>query len=212
MRIHNFGSPSQTLRNKLTLVVLGRSGSGKGTQADFIVRRLQKEGVRHFETGRFLRELMKKKNLTTEIGRGVMSAGRLFPAWFAAYTWLREIIEKGHADKHLIYDGAPRLRWEAELIDAVMRWHNRPLSICLFIDIGEREATKRLLRRGRRDDDRAAIRNRLKFFIKYVSKSIRYYKEHGRLISINGEQSPENVWREIDSKLKKRLGKRWPSR
>lgn len=202
----------ESLKNKLTLVVLGRSGSGKGTQAEFIVKKLQKKGgVRHFETGRFLRDILKKKNVTSDLGKKVMREGKLFPSWFAAYTWLKELIEKGHADKHLVYDGAPRQLWEAELIDWVMDWHGRSKALCVRIDISEEEAMRRLLKRGRKDDERRAIKNRLAFFRKYVVKTWKYYESHGRLIHVNGEQSIKDVWREIDLKLKKRLKKKWPS-
>lgn len=199
------------LKNKLTLVVLGRSGVGKGTQAEFILKRLRRRGVHHLETGRFLRKLLEKPNPTTILARQIMERGELFPSWFPAFTWLKELIEKGHGGKHLVFDGAPRRIWEAELVDDVMAWHRRSLSLCIYLELNEKEAIRRLLSRGRRDDTAAAIRNRLSFFSKNVLPVVRYYKDRGRLISIDGSPSPEVVFAEIDKQLVRRLGKKWPS-
>src|SRR3989344_2807679 len=110
-------------QSKLTLCVVGRSVSGKGVQADQLLRLLHSR-VHHVETGRFLREIIyKRKNETTRRARRFMGQGRLMPLWFASYTWLREFIERGKADKHLLFDGAPRRVSEARLIDEVLAWH-----------------------------------------------------------------------------------------
>ena len=192
-------------------MVLGRSGCGKGTQAKFVMRRLGK-WARHMETGRFLRSLVRKNNPTATRGREVMQKGGLFPAWFAAFTWLKELIEKGAADKHLIFDGAPRKVWEAELIDEVMKWHGRSLPLCIYVDVSLKEATRRLLERGRADDTRAVIQNRMSFFARDVMPVLKFYRKHDRLIHVNGNLLPNAVWSELERKLSRRLGKIWPRR
>mgnify|MGYP003394229217 CR=1 FL=1 len=197
--------------NKLTLVFLGRSGCGKGTQAKFVLERLRSSGVFHMETGRFLRELLGKNNITTELARTrIMEQGGLFPWWFPMFLWLREIIERGEGDKHMVGDGTPRRLSEAKFLDDVFAWHNRPLPICIYIDVSDKEATRRLLSRGRADDTRLAIRNRLKYFPKDVLPVVRYYQRHKRLIHIDGSLAPELVSQQIDHLLAKRLGKSWP--
>lgn len=191
-----------------TIIVLGRSGSGKGTQAQFILEKLKKQGVDHLETGRFLRGILKKyRNTTTALAKSAMKRGKLFPDWFAAYCLLKEIIEKGTADKHWVFDGAPRSVWQAELIDDLARWHGRPLPLAVHINVGEKEATQRLLLRARTDDQHRSIRNRMKFFAKSVVPTINYYKSKGRLLIVNGEQSVEGVRRDIEKAFKKHWSK-----
>ena len=203
---------SNELGNKLTLVFLGRSGCGKGTQAQFVLERLKSQGVFHMETGRFLRELLEKKNVTTELARTkIMEQGGLFPWWFPMYLWLREVIEHGEADKHLVGDGTPRRVAEAKFLDDLFEWHGRSLPVCIYIDISDDEATKRLLDRGRADDNEKAIRGRLQYFPKDVLPVISYYKRHRRLVHIDGSLSPELVWKQIDRRLAKRLGEKWPA-
>lgn len=202
------------LKNKLTIVVLGRSGSGKGTQAALIVKRLGgKKKVVRLETGRFFREFAKNyKNPTAEFAEELLKKGKLFPGWFPAFVWLKELIERGSAAKHWVMDGAPRRVWEAELVDEVMIDHKRPLSICIYVDTDMKEAIKRLLLRGRSDDNIKAIRNRMKFFNGEVLKVIDYYQKRGRLIRVNGNLSPEDVWQEIAKNLKKKIKNQWSER
>ncbi|OHA02967.1 MAG: hypothetical protein A3J58_01980 [Candidatus Sungbacteria bacterium RIFCSPHIGHO2_02_FULL_52_23] len=204
-------NPHNPLEEKLTFLVLGRSGSGKGTQAHFILERLEDQGVFHVETGRFLRDLMERKNVTTELARvRVMEQGALFPWWFPIFLWMRELLDHGNADKHLVGDGTPRRLAEAKLIDEIMTWHRRPLPICVYIDVSKKEAVRRLLARGRPDDNLTAIKNRMAYFPKDVVPVLNYYKRRGRFIRVSGEQPPEDVFREIDAALRKRIGKQWP--
>ncbi len=203
--------PNKSLKNKLTIVLVGRSGSGKGTQARLLLERLKKHSVAHLETGKFMRSFMKHQNLTAVIVRRAMAAGKILPSWLAAYTWLKELIEKGKADKHLVYDGAPRKVWEAELIDEVMRWHGRTPALCIYIEISKKEAMRRLLLRGRKDDRIHAIKSRLNFFESHVRNVIRYYKAAGRIIVVDGERPIEDIFTDINKKLRKRLGKFWPT-
>lgn len=200
------------LKDKLTIVVLGRSGSGKGTQARLILARLKGRSVFYLETGRFLRDLIGRKNVTTEIARTrIMEKGELFPWWFPIFLWMRVLVEGGNGDRHLVGDGTPRRLSEARLIDEIMAWHGRPLPLCVYVDVSRKETYRRLLARGRADDTAEAIKNRLDYFPRDVEPVIRYYARHGRSVRVNGEQAPEKVFEEIDGALKKRLGTQWPS-
>ncbi len=194
--------------SKLSLVVVGRSGSGKGTQAKFILDRLGKDAY-YIETGRVLRELLTHENPTTILARNIMKTGGLFPSWFGSFAWLREFIEGGHGGNHLVFDGAPRKVGEAKLIDDVMKWHGRQKPFCIYVDVSEKSASRRLLARGRDDDHALAIRNRMQFFKKDVLPVIEFYRSQKRLIQVSGERPIEEVWQEIDTKLSKHLKHLW---
>lgn len=189
---------------------MGRSGSGKGTQAQFILDRLTPD-VYHIETGRVLRELLTNANPTTMLARDTMQTGALFPSWFGSFAWLRELIEKGHAGSHLVFDGAPRRVEEAKLLDEVMRWHGRQVPFCIYVDVPATQASARLLARGRDDDHVLAIRNRMQFFKKDILPVMRFYRQKKRLIRVNGNRSVEEVWQEIDKKLSAHFKTLWPS-
>ena len=201
-----------SLSKKFTICIIGRSGSGKGVQAHMLLRARAKQ-IHHMETGRFLRDIVyRHTNPTTAIARRLMGQGKLFPAWFSGYTWLREIIEGGKADKEFLFDGAPRRIFEARLLDEVLLWHGRPKSLCIYLDVKEKTAEQRLFSRGRTDDTASAIKSRMGYFRKDVLPVIAYYRRAGRLISVNGEEAPESVFQNISNHLRRRLGKQWGAR
>ncbi len=200
------------LKEKLTLILLGRSGCGKGAQAGRILARWGAQG-HGFSTGGLIRALIARyDNPTVRIARDVMERGALHPSWIAVFAWLKEMIEKGLAEKDLLFDGAPRRLWEARFLDEVMAWHKRPLPLCIYVKVSAAEATRRLLERGRADDTPAAIKNRMAYFPRHVLPVISYYKRRRRLIQVDGELPPDQVWRQIDAALGKRLKNQWPSR
>ena len=105
--------------------------------------------------------------------------------------------------KGIIFDGAPRKVYEAQMLDEVFEmfnWKGR-FRIC-HIKISDKEARKRLLLRKRHDDNPSAIKERLAYFKEEVEPMLRYYKKNNMLIEINGEQSVEAVHKEIMRKLK----------
>ncbi len=198
-----------SLSKKFTICIIGRSGSGKGVQAHLLLR-ARGTRIHHMETGRFLRDIVyRHTNPTTAIARRLMGQGKLFPAWFSAYTWLREIIEGGKANKEFLFDGAPRRIFEARLLDEVLTWHNRPKSLCIYLDVKERTAARRLFSRGRTDDTVQAIKSRMAYFRRDVLPVIAYYRRAGRLITVNGEEAPGIVFQNISKNLARRLGKQW---
>jgi len=56
----------------------------------------------------------------------------------------------------------------------------------------------------RADDTPVAIKNRLDYFDKDVSKVIKYFKKKKRLITIKGEQTIEKVFEDILIEVRKR--------
>lgn len=201
-----------SLKDKLTLVVLGRSGSGKGTQAAFLVRRLKRYGVKYISTGDLLRQFRKNDGTVARYAARVLETGGLIPAWLVTFLWSKELIEKKHYGRHLVFDGAPRRLLEAELLDEGLVWLGRPPSVCVYLDVDASEVTRRLLFRGRADDTKRVIRNRLAYFPKYVLPVIKYYHRNHRFIHINGEQTIEKVQQDIDRALAKRFGEKWPKK
>jgi adenylate kinase len=186
------------LKKPFTIVLLGRSGSGKGTQAEFLLPKLKP--VIFLQTGKLLRKFIKGRNTVALFARRILSRGDLVPSWLSNHMWADKII-RSLKKENLLLDGSPRRKEEAVLLDRILKDIGRPLSIALYIYLSPREAEKRLLKRGRSDDKPAAIGNRMKFFDKDVLPTISYYKKNKRLITIDGEKSPEKVFGEIKRAL-----------
>jgi adenylate kinase len=87
-------------------------------------------------------------------------------------------------------------------MDRVMSDLRRPLPVAVYLAVSEREAMRRLIARGRFDDTLAAIRRRFAYFRRDVFPVIAYYRRRRRLISINGDQPIDAVWRDIRRALR----------
>ena len=182
------------------LLLIGPSGSGKGTQAGFLASRISK--LRIIRTGPMLRKLAKRNTLTAKYLSPYLQKGLLVPGWLASFTWMKVVFESVLFGENLLFDGAPRQVSEARLLDEVMGWHKKPLPKAIFLDINPKESQRRLLLRGRSDDTAEAIKERIKFYYKNVIPVIRYFEKNKRLIRVNGEQGPEKVSEDIRKALK----------
>lgn len=185
--------------NSKTIIILGRSGSGKGTQAILLKKKL--EPCLHIVAGDLFRALAQKEGLAGRKVKEILAAGGLPPEWLAEFLWGKELIENLLGEENIIFDGSPRRVGEAERLDEVLGWLGRPSPRAVLVDITEQEAITRLLKRGRGDDQESNIRARLDWFNKSVLPVIDYYENSGRLIKVDGIGSVEDVFARITKAL-----------
>lgn len=183
------------MKKPIAIVMLGRSGCGKGEQIKFLEKKLKPALVIH--TGALFRALIHKPTLAADIATKFLQKGNLAPTWLASYVWIGALMRGLDDKKNIIFDGSPRMRGEAKLLDDVLAWFGKWRVIAVYIHISEKETTRRLLARGREDDYLVAIKNRLAFFKRNVLPAVNYYRSTKRLISINGEQSIQQVSKDI---------------
>jgi adenylate kinase len=112
------------------LVLLGKQGAGKGTQA---VRISEHYDIAHFSTGDLFRELAR---LGTSFGlkaKEYMDAGELVPD-DTVMGVVREALEPGGplADGFVL-DGFPRTRGQAESFETILDGH--PLDLVVNLDV-----------------------------------------------------------------------------
>lgn len=186
--------------NAFTLVFLGRSGSGKDTQYELLARRY-KRGLT-INTGDLFRALVKSGSPLGKRVKEILNVGGLPPGWLASFLWLREIIEKLKEGQHLFSTGAPRRIEEAELLDDVMEFLGRRKPIAIYLVVSKEEATRRLLKRGRKADTPEAIRGLFQYFKESVLPVVEYYRARGHLIEVDGERSEKEIHTELLKALK----------
>ena len=163
-------------------------------------------GLRHISTGDLFRKLGETETLTAKRISEVVESGGLPFDDIATTLWMHEIAHNVKEDEGFILDGAPRRVPEAENFDRFMDFlEQRDETAILLIDISRQESFDRLMKRreheNRKDDTPKAINNRLDYYEERVVPMVEYYKEQGRLVRINGEQSVEGVHKEILEKL-----------
>ncbi len=183
-----------------TFVMLGKPGSGKGTQTKFLS---QETGFEVFSTGDKFRDLQKADTPLGHKIADIMDNGNLMPYWFAGFLFQEAVIYLPK-DAGIIYEGAARKVPEAELFHDVMGWLERPYK-AIYLDITHEESMKRLLKRrhieGRADDEESKIQNRLSVYEKEIKPTLEVFKKHGTFLHVNGEQTPEEVFEEIMKKM-----------
>jgi adenylate kinase len=185
-------------KKPLTFILIGRSGCGKGTQAKLLKKYLEqkygKHSVLYVYVGDELRKLAKGKTLTAKLVKQTMNQGKLMPQFIASWAWGQSVVNKLDEKKYLIFDGSPRQKMEAEIMDEAVGFYGRKI-IPILINISEKEAIKRMLKRKRPDDTKEKIKNRLNWFKTEVEPTIKYYRK--RIVKINGEQSVEEVYKDL---------------
>jgi adenylate kinase len=190
------------------LIVLGVQGSGKGTQADLLVKNF---GFVAYSAGQLLRdEVASGSELGKEIDVIINQKGELVPAEVIRKLIL-QALEKAPKDTTVIIDGYPRSLEQLEDFDAITKESGMDNYAVLDIAITDDVAIERLTSRvvldengnevKRADDDIEKIKTRLKWSHDETRPVMDEFEKRGKLIRIDGEQSIEEVYDEVVKKL-----------
>ncbi len=189
-------------------IFLGRSGCGKGTQADLMIAHLCKIGDKscktlHVESGALLREFAKGDNYTQKKIKEVLAGGVLVPESVIVSLWTDYLIANFSGTENLVFDGTPRKLHEAQLLDNALQFYGVEKPTVIYVNVSREWSEKRLLGRARKDDTPDAIEKRLTWFETEVMKTIDFFKTNPyyNFIDVNGEQPIEDVQNEILAKL-----------
>ena len=191
--------------DKQTVVFIGRSGCGKGTQAKKLIEYLkandpEKRSVLYIATGALFRDFIQGDTHTQEISRKRFDESKLQPTFLSTYLWGKELVEKETGNEHIIFDGLPRTRSESEIISSVFDFYDRPDPAVVYMNVSEEWTRGRLKSRGREDDlDDREVNRRMAWFKTDVLPAIEYFKDHEteRFVEVNGEQEIEEVHKDI---------------
>jgi adenylate kinase family enzyme len=201
-----FKKPQMFVTEPQAFIFIGRSGSGKGTQAELFKKTIEEKTrakTLHVETGAFFREFIKKSLYTELLARKVIESGGLMPEAMAIHMWVSYLVDNFTGKENLIFDGAPRKLLEAELLDGVLKFYNIKNYKVIYINVSHDWSKERLMARGRKDDTNEGIEKRLEWFDKDVMPSINFFKANAdcTFVDINGEQTIEEVHKEIINKV-----------
>ncbi|NIV15476.1 MAG: adenylate kinase [Aliifodinibius sp.] len=181
------------------LIILGGPGAGKGTQSDKIN---ETYAIPHISTGDILREEVAKE---TKIGKqveDVMERGELV-ADSIVLNLVEQRLRQPDTKSGFILDGFPRTIPQAKGLENILDKQGREDVKVILLEVSDEEMMNRLLDRGREDDTRKVIQNRIETYHQQTEQVIDYYQKRGNLIRINGEQSIEGVSKDIQSALSK---------
>ncbi|HEX5455873.1 MAG TPA: nucleoside monophosphate kinase [Candidatus Saccharimonadales bacterium] len=176
------------------ILIMGLAGSGKGTQGQLLAKKL---GYEYLSTGEFLRTYI------TEERRRKMAAGHLIDDK-EMIEIIKDFLDKLASKDECILDGFPRSMEQAAWLAQQHNAGEINIEALIYLDVPREELIKRLLLRGRHDDNEAAIKKRFEEYSKSTSPIIDDYKKRGiKVIEIEGLGSIEGIQAEMLSALGK---------
>ena len=101
-------------------------------------------------------------------------------------------------------DGFPRSMTQAEFMEQEMKRYDRDFVIIHF-ELSKEKAIERMMKRaqieGRVDDNAEAMATRIDAFINETLPAIKHFESLGKVITVNADDTIENVQAELRSKL-----------
>ena len=182
----------------MRIVFLGPPGSGKGTQASQLAKRL---GVPAISTGEILREAVRKKTALGQKAQAVMERGELVSDDLIV-AMIGERLAEADARGGFILDGFPRTLAQARAFETILSGNGDALSAVLNFSVPEAELTERMLGRaraeGRADDRPETIRERLRVYREKTEPLVGFYRDRDLLAEIDGVGSVSEVAGRVD--------------
>ena len=186
----------------MNIILFGPPGAGKGTQAKFLVKKLNNFQI---STGDMLRDEIKKD---TEIGRKIisyMNEGK-FVDDEIVNSLMRKIVFDSSKKGKLIFDGYPRTIEQAKNLDLLLTESNQQINFIFFLNVTKETIIKRIEKRKveekRQDDDLDTILKRYDTYLKTTSPVLDYYSSKQNFYRLDGNLGIDQINEQIKGFLK----------
>ncbi|MDJ0734665.1 MAG: adenylate kinase [Nostocaceae cyanobacterium] len=175
------------------LIFLGPPGAGKGTQAKVIADSLN---IPHISTGDILRQALQQQTPLGVKAQSYMDQGELVPDQLVQ-EMVQERLAQPDTNSGWILDGFPRTVKQAAFLGELLQEIKQNDERVINLDAPDDVVVTRLLGRGRKDDTEEVIRRRLEVYRSQTAPLIDYYSQQQKLLTVNGNQSQEEVTTEL---------------
>ncbi|MGK7922004.1 MAG: adenylate kinase [Trichodesmium sp.] len=181
----------------MRLIILGGPGAGKGTQAQWLCKHLQ---IPLISIGDILREAIASQTELGELAQPYVDKGELVPDQIMIKFVRQRLLESDVSQGWLI-DGYPRTAFQAEELGFLLYDLGQKLNWAIYLQVSEAELMNRCLERSRADDGPEIVQRRINLFYERTMPILEYYKYHKTLLTIDGEQSVNQIQKQILEKL-----------
>jgi adenylate kinase len=208
----------------MNIILIGPPGCGKGTQAEHIC---DKYGLTYISTGNIIREEIAARTQIGMRAKALIDSGHFLDDQ-TVLDMVRSALSK--IKNGVLFDGFPRTLNQAFALE-----HLIPIHAVLDIEVSEKEVVRRISSRWmvehnheqhtftskddadsyvakngghafQRDDDKeSVVVERLKVYHKQTEPLIAFYGKKHKIYTINGEKSINNVWKDIQNVLNKKI-------
>ena len=186
----------------MNLILFGPPGAGKGTQAKYLVKKLNGFQI---STGDMLRDEIKKDS---EIGKKIikdMNDGK-FVNDEIVNDLIRNVIFDSEKKGKLIFDGYPRSLSQAQNLDSLLKKSNQKIDFIFFLNVNKDTIIKRIEKRKilekRSDDDADTILKRYDTYMEITKPVLDFYSSKSNFYEIDGSAEIEEISGKIDQILK----------
>lgn len=181
-------------KKMINLVLFGKPGAGKGTQANFLK---EKYNLKHISTGDVFRFNIKNETALGTLAKSYIDKGDLVPDE-VTIDMLADEVEKNSEAAGFIFDGFPRTKAQAEALDTLLLSKNMKVNATIALEANDEVLIERLLERGKEsgrvdDQDEEKIRNRFDEYNQKTAPLIGYYKAQEKFYSVNGIGSIDEI-------------------
>jgi len=174
-------------KHMINLVLFGKPGAGKGTQAEFLK---EEYNLKHISTGDLFRYNIKNDTELGKLAKSYMDDGNLVPDE-VTIGMLEEAVNSNPDASGFIFDGFPRTTAQAAALDEFLVSKGMKIDATIALEAHDEALTERLLERGKvsgrtDDQDEAKIRNRFDEYNEKTAPLREYYEAQGKFHSVNG--------------------------
>ena len=182
----------------MNIILFGPPGAGKGTQAKYLVKKLDGFQV---STGDILRDEIKKD---TEIGKKIindMDNGK-FVSDEIVNSLISNIIFDPQKKNRLIFDGYPRSLSQAKNLDILLEKSNQKIDMVFYLNVNKETIIKRIKKRKieekRSDDDLDTIVKRYDTYMNTTKPVLDFYSKNMNFHEIDGSLEIDKIANKMD--------------
>ena len=183
----------------MNIILFGPPGAGKGTQAKYLVKKLNGFQI---STGDMLRDEINKNS---EIGKKIindMNEGK-FVSDDIVNKLIKNVLHDPQKQNKLIFDGYPRSLSQAKDLELMLNQSNQKIDIIFFLNVNKDTIIKRIEKRKiiekRNDDDLNTILKRYDTYMETTKPVLDFYSKNSNFHEIDGTLKIDEITAKLDT-------------